>query len=75
MFENKQVEGIYYSRFVASWMNARGKIYPDTFKGWLRSLVINGRHLTPGEVTDIYNLASNGKLELEMSAKNYKHKK
>lgn len=74
MFENKQVEGIYYTRFVASWVKVNGKIYYDEFRGWLESLVINGRHLTEDEVHDIVNLADNGKLELQENARAFKKK-
>jgi hypothetical protein len=71
MFENKEIEGIYISRFIASWQKAGGncrKDYP-LFKEWLESLVINGRHLSDKEVRDILLLADNGKVELEMSAR------
>lgn len=39
------------------------------FKEWLKSLVINGRHLTDEEIHDILFIADNGKMELELSAK------
>lgn len=67
MFENKIIEGIYYSRFVASWINATSRKGASklAFKTWLRQLVINGRHLTEEEVRDLYNYATNGKMELE----------
>ena len=69
MFENKLVEGIYYSRFVASWFNANGgKLRRTAFRTWLNQLVINGRHLTEDEVREIYDFATNGKLELESNA-------
>lgn len=69
MFENKLVEGIYYSRFVASWFNAGGgKLRRTAFRTWLNQLVINGRHLTEDEVKEIYDFATNGKLELENNA-------
>ena len=65
MFENKIFEDIYYSRFIASYVKIRGKIDPDEFRAWLRSLTINGKHLTEDDIWDIYNLATSGKLELE----------
>ena len=43
----------------------RGKGYGD-FRKWLESL-----KLDPEDIEDIMFLASNGKLELEVSAKNY----
>ena len=71
MFENKTIEGIYISRFIASWQKAGGNCRKDygLFKEWLGSLIINGRHLTDGEIHDILLIADNGKLELELSAK------
>lgn len=71
MFENKTIEGIYISRFIASWENAGGNCRKDfvLFRKWLSSLIINGRHLTENEILDILFLAGNGKLELEDSAK------
>ena len=78
MFENKMVEGIYYSRFAASWRNVTGddgsmnhRKVGWKFRAWLRSLVINDRHLTEEEIWDIYNLATNGKLELESDARKF----
>lgn len=69
MFENKVIKGIYISRYVASWTNAGGK--RKGFKNWLRTLVIDGEHLTEEEIYDIYAYATNGKLELEDSAREY----
>lgn len=72
MFENKQYEGIYYSRFLASWCNAGGSFGQRTgwlFKDWLRQLIINGKPIPEEIVNDIYNYASNGKMELEGNAK------
>ena len=71
MFENKVFEGIYYSRFIASYVKVRGKIYPDEFKDWLRSLTINGKKIPEDVIYDIYNLATSGKLELEMNLKHF----
>lgn len=71
MFENKVFEDIHYSRFIASWMKTRGKVNAD-FKDWLSSLVVNGKHIPDEVVQDIYNLGTNGKLELETSAKLFK---
>lgn len=75
MFENKVFEGIYYSRFIASYVNVRGKINPDEFRDWLRSLTINGKKIPEDVIWDIYNLGTSGKLELETNLKYYlKHK-
>ena len=71
MFENKDIEGIYISRFIASWQEAGGNCRKDygLFEEWLETLIINGRHLTDEEIHDILFIANNGKLELELSAK------
>ena len=75
MFENKEFEGIYYSRFVASYVKVRGKINPIEFKDWLRSLTINGKKIPEDVIFDIYDLGTSGKLELETNLKYYlKHK-
>ena len=78
-FENRMIEGIYMSRFVASWINEGGNFkrkFVDgqiivPFKEWLKTLTINDRKLTDEEIYDIYNFATNGKLELEVLAANF----
>lgn len=67
MFENKNYEGIYYSRFVASYTNKGGKT-DWKFKEWLKELVINGNQIPEEVIKEIYDYATNGKLELEMNA-------
>lgn len=68
-FENKVVNGIYYSRIIASYLNAGGTLNGKNrwkFKEWLHSLFLDQ------EVEDeIYLLATNGKLELEEHAKKW----
>lgn len=66
-WENKVYEGIHYSRFIASWTKKNGKIVP-AFKGWLKSLDINGKTMPDDVVHEIWQLATNGKLELETDA-------
>ena len=72
MFENKVIDGyVYATRFIMSWIRSGGKFdkhgkgYYD-FRGWLESLGLEDR-----DINDIMFLAQNGKLELEVSAKNY----
>ena len=58
-FENKRCdngEGIHYSRIIASWVVANG----------LRSL-----ELPEEEVLDIYEMATNGRMECEGHAERY----
>lgn len=70
MFENKLINGIYASRYIASWLVAGGTLYyvedVDNFCEWLLSM-----NLTDSEVLYIRHLATNGKLELETTAKKF----
>ena len=72
MLENKMFEGIHYSRFIASWVSKKGKIYKDEFEAWLRRIVINDKHIPEDVIQEIYELGTNGKLELEASASVFK---
>lgn len=71
MFENKNFEGIHYSRFVASWTNVNGKIYRDEFMDWLRTIEINGKKMPEDVISDIAEMGCCGKLELEIQAKQF----
>ena len=68
-FENKNYEGIYYSRFIASYIKACSyqNVVPKNwkFKEWLRSLTINGKRIPDTVIREMEDLFSNGKLELE----------
>ena len=70
MFTNKLYEGIYYSRIVASWTNKRGAVTPR-FKKWLKTITINGKPIPEDVIDEIYFFGTNGKLELEESAKRF----
>ena len=70
MFENRIIEGIHISRFIASWVKEGGKLN-FTFKEWLKTLTINGRKLTYDEIREIYDFGTNGKLELETLASRF----
>lgn len=71
-FINSRTEkhGIHYSRYIASWYNAGGKISTaeefDSFCKWLETL-----GLTKDEIDDIGKMAICGKMELEHSAKEF----
>ena len=72
MFENKKIGGYTYStRFIMSWVRSGGTFgkhgegYND-FRKWLESL-----GLKTEDIEDIMFLAENGKLELEISAKQF----
>lgn len=70
MFENENFNGIYYSRFIASWVRKGGKlkngIDVGLFRAWLISLGVDDI-----SVNNIVFLATNGKLELENSAEKF----
>lgn len=69
-FENFTINGIYATRFIASWLAEGGKLKNGSdlclFRTWLRSL-----KLTNEEVDRISFLVTNGKLELKMSAQEF----
>ena len=65
ILENKKVEGVHYSRFIASYVNSGGELYYDEFKAWLEHLNI----LSEQDISNIIEMANCGKLELEMDAK------
>ena len=75
MWENKLIKGIHITRFVASWVRSGGKLTNrfgyDEFRQWLESLEINESKLSEEEIYDIMYIAQNGKLELEISAKQF----
>ena len=79
-FENSLIRGIYISTYIASWLNTGVGIDSSSlrysnkhglFIAWLKSLTIDGSHLTDDEVWRIYYFAMNGKLELKESAKEF----
>lgn len=74
MFENKEFEGIYYSRFIASWIKVGGELRTRNaylFKDWLRTLTINDKKIPEDIIMEIYNFATNGKLELQTLASRF----
>ena len=69
MFENKLTHnGIHYSRYIASWKREGGKIFgKGLFERWLKET----QELTDEEIREIMLLATNGKFELESSAREF----
>ena len=69
-FENFTINGIYATRFIASWLKEGGKLKNGSdlalFRTWLRTLKLSNE-----EVDRISFLVTNGKLELEMSAQDF----
>lgn len=65
MLENKRLGDIHYSRVIASWTKEYpGHVYfGSQFKDWLKDL-----GATEDQVSEIYEMATCGRLELEMSA-------
>ena len=70
MFENKSIRGIYATRYIASWVREGGRLSncksKSLFVKWLKHL-----GLTQEEVDYIYELATNGKMELEYDASKF----
>ena len=68
MLENKITEAqwVHYSRYIASWQNSGGTYFGEQFAKWLKA---NG--CTEKEVHDIREMATCGKLELEVSARKF----
>lgn len=72
MFENKTVKtnnfgDVHISRIIASWRNRGGDTHSEEFEEWLRNIL----HLTADEIAEVKHLANNGKLELELSARQF----
>lgn len=65
-WENKVWNGVYYSRIIASWRRVGGPYYDETFREWLSSL-----GLSDDEVWEVYDMATNGKMELEGHARKF----
>lgn len=68
MLENKKL-GRYeahLSRYIVSWRHAGGKYFYDEFEDWLKS-----EGLSEEEIRDAVEMATMGKLELEVSARTY----
>lgn len=68
---SESINGIPVTRYVASWYIAGGKQNIHKVREWLKSLVINDRHLTNEEVELIAMCTVTGKLELQESAKKF----
>lgn len=70
MFENGNFNGIYYSRFIASWVRKGGMLKTghdvSMFRSWLTEIGCDDE-----TVDKITFLAFNGKLELENSAEKF----
>ena len=69
MLENKKHNGIHYSRYIASWINAGGKYFDEEFLEWLKS-----EGFEEDDARDVREMATCGKLELETSAKKFINK-
>ena len=61
-FENAktEVQGVHYSRYIASWLIRGGDYFGEQFKKWLEA---NG--CTKEEICDITIMATTGKMELQ----------
>ena len=71
MFENKIINGIHVTRYIASWIRSGGNLDSrkegiDDFSNWLASLGVSDE-----DIDHIRFIATNGKFELERSAKQF----
>ena len=65
---------MHYSRIIASYSNVGGDVRSFKFKDWMKQITdcnTGERVLTDEQINDIYNLATNGKLEWETDARNF----
>ena len=67
MFENKVINGIHVSRYIASWTRAGGTLDRKGITAFLTWLKFMG--LSEEDARYIRNFAENGKLELQEHAK------
>ena len=67
-YDNPRHNDIPYSRYIVSYLVAkRQRPFRDEFMGWL----METQGFSEDEARDCYEMASNGKLELEESARKY----
>lgn len=76
MWKNETECGIHATRIIMSWVRAGGTFSCvgdgyDDFREWLNTLMIDDEPLSDKDVDHIVNLAQNGKMELEYSAKKF----
>ena len=71
MFENRKTnQGIHFSRYIASWKNAKGPDNRDLFRQWLET-----QNLKWDDILDILEMWSCGKMELEHDIEEFLSKK
>lgn len=63
--DNEIINGIHITRYIASYLRRKEGFKILEFVEWLKTLEINGRHLTDDEVYRIRIIAEDGKLELQ----------
>ena len=70
-FENKYIADcdIHYSRIISSWLNVGGSLRTGKDKNDFLRWLIGMGVLTYEQIDDIYNMATNGKLEWESNAR------
>ena len=69
MFENKLINDIHASRYIASWVRSGGDLQYDDNRNFYKWLLSIG--LTEDDARYVKRLAENGKLELENNAKKF----
>ena len=68
---SETIKNIPITRYIASWYIAGGNRSIHRIREWLKTLIIDGEHLSDDEIELIAECAVNGKLELEGSAKRF----
>ena len=76
--ENKIWENVYYSRFIASWVNETAGKYNrlnerPAFIAWLKSFTVNDKKMPDDVIKEICDLKYNGKFEFEELARRFKY--
>lgn len=61
-----EVQGVHYSRYIASWLRKGGDYFGEQFEKWLRA-----NDCTEQEISDIKFMATCGRMEQEMTAGYY----
>ena len=71
---NPDINGIPASRYIASYTNEIGTVYPTPFRQWLKSLIVNDSPLQAKDIDFLVERATNGKLELEEHVRRFFNK-
>ena len=65
-WDNKFINEIRASRYIASWTKAYGPYYDENFEKWLKNLGVNEE-----DIFNLVQMATCGKFELERNAREF----